>query len=112
MTDYPMLTASLDQRYAGLSRQGLTELVEDLYGPGVTPEDVEGFFDDIGRGLQHAAQGVGHFAQQAAPMVVKALRSHNSYLFILQKHHRSQIKWNNLLERDQDGLQHFLRVKR
>ena len=30
MTDYPMLTASLDQRYAGLSRQGLTELVEDL----------------------------------------------------------------------------------
>ena len=73
MTDYPMLTASLDQRYAGLSRQGLTELVEDLYGPGVTPEDVEGFFDDIGRGLQHAAQGVGHFAQQAAPMVVKAL---------------------------------------
>ncbi len=73
MTDYPMLQASLDPRFAGISRQGLTEVVESIYGPGVTPEDVEGFFDDIGRGLQHAAQGVGHFAQQAAPMVANAL---------------------------------------
>lgn len=73
MTDYPMLQASVDPRFAGLSRQGLTEIVESIYGPGVTPEDVEGFFDDIGRGLQHAAQGVGHFAQQAAPMLANSL---------------------------------------
>lgn len=75
MTDYPLLSASLDPRYAGMPRAALGELVESIYGVGVAPEDVEGLFDDIGRGLQHAAQGVGRFAQQAAPIVGNALPS-------------------------------------
>lgn len=73
MTDYPLLRASLAPQYANLPPRQLDELVRRIYGPQASAEDVEGLFDDIGRGLQSAARGVGQFAQRAAPMVVKAL---------------------------------------
>ncbi len=72
-TAFPRLRSSLDAVYNELSDQELDALVAEIYGPGVTAEDVEGFFDDIGRGLQSAAGAVGHFVQQAAPVVAKAL---------------------------------------
>ncbi|WP_380785937.1 hypothetical protein [Sphingomonas sp. R86521] len=73
MSDYPLLRASLDTRYADLPLPELQKLVRGIYGPEVDAEDVEGLFDDFGRGLQHVAKGVGQFAQQAAPMLAKAL---------------------------------------
>jgi len=73
MTDYPMLRASLAPQFADLPPDQLNHLVRSIYGPNATAEDVEGLFDDIGRGFRRAAGAVGHFAQQAAPMVVRAL---------------------------------------
>jgi hypothetical protein len=74
-TAFPNLRRSLAAEYNELSDQELDALVAEIYGPGVTAEDVEGLFDDIGRGLQSAAGAVGHFVQQAAPVVGKALPS-------------------------------------
>ncbi|GAO37874.1 hypothetical protein SCH01S_01_00370 [Sphingomonas changbaiensis NBRC 104936] len=74
-TDFPLLRASLAPQYAGLGAAELDEVVQALYGPEATAEDVEGLFDDIGRGFQNAAKGVGKFAQQAAPVVAGALPS-------------------------------------
>lgn len=71
--DYPLLRFSLAPEYAEVSHQQLTGIVEAIYGPGATPESVEGLFDDIGRGLSSAARSVGQFAQQAAPVVARAL---------------------------------------
>lgn len=65
--DYPLLRASLSPAYAEADAQQLDALVRQIYGEGASAEDVEGLFDDIGRGLKHAAGAVGHFAQQAAP---------------------------------------------
>jgi hypothetical protein len=72
-TVLPNLRRSLAAEYNELSDQELDALVAEIYGPGVTAEDVEGLFDDIGRGLHSAAGAVGHFVQQAAPAVGKAL---------------------------------------
>lgn len=71
--DLPRLRGSLDPRYAHLPAEDLDQLVRQVYGPGVSAEDVEGLFDDIGRGLKGVAQGVGGFARQAAPVLQKAL---------------------------------------
>lgn len=73
MSDYPLLRASLAPEYANLSAEHLNDLVRSIYGPNASAEDVEGLFDDIGRGLQNAARGVGQFAQRAAPVLVRAL---------------------------------------
>jgi hypothetical protein len=75
MTDYPLLRASLAPEYANLPPDRLNELVRSLYGPEASAEDVEGLFDDIGRGFRNAARGVGQFAQRAAPAVMRALPS-------------------------------------
>jgi hypothetical protein len=75
MTDYPLLRASLAPQYANLPAPRLNELVRSIYGPQTGAEDVEGLFDDIGRGLKNAARGVGQFAQRAAPVVMRALPS-------------------------------------
>jgi hypothetical protein len=75
MSDYPLLRASLAPQYANLPQQQLNDLVRSVYGQHATAEDVEGLFDDIGRGLQNAARGVGQFAQRAAPVVMRALPS-------------------------------------
>lgn len=73
--DLPRLRDSLDPRYAHLSADDLDRLVRQVYGPGVSAEDVEGLFDDIGRGLKNVARGIGGFAQQAAPVLTNALPS-------------------------------------
>jgi len=65
--DYPLLRASLSPVYAEADLAQLDAIVRQIYGEGACAEDVEGLFDDIGRGLKHAAGAVGHFAQQAAP---------------------------------------------
>jgi hypothetical protein len=75
MTSLPILRTSLDSAYAHLPVAELDALVESVYGEGVSAEDVEGLFDDIGRGLSTAARSVGRFAQQAAPVVAKAVPS-------------------------------------
>lgn len=75
MSDYPLLRASLAPQYANLPPQQLNELVRSIYGQQATAEDVEGLFDDIGRGFKNAARGVGQFAQRAAPAVMRALPS-------------------------------------
>lgn len=74
-TDFPLLRASLAPQYAGVPSAKLEDIVRAVYGGEATAEDVEGLFDDIGRGLKSAAQGVGKFAQQAAPVVAGALPS-------------------------------------
>lgn len=68
-----LLRSSLAPEYAEASYAELTGIVEAIYGPEATPEAVEGLFDDIGRGLSSAARSVGQFAQQAAPVVARAL---------------------------------------
>lgn len=73
MSDLVLLRSSLAPQYAGLPAEQLESLVQSIYGPGTSAEDVEGLFDDIGRGFQNAARGVGQFAQRAAPMVARAL---------------------------------------
>ena len=73
MNDFPLLRASLAPQFADLSGSELTALVQAIYGSEATAEDVEGLFGDIGRGLSHAARSVGRFAQQAAPVLAKAL---------------------------------------
>jgi len=71
--DFQMLRASLAPQYATLGRDRLEAIVQEVYGAGASPEDVESLFGDIGRGLSHAAAGVSHFVQQAAPAVAQAL---------------------------------------
>ncbi|WP_448502761.1 hypothetical protein [Sphingomonas sp.] len=71
--DFPMLRASLSPQYATVDPAQLRALVQQVYGPGATPEDVEGFFGSIGRGFQQAAGAVGRFAQRAAPVLQNAL---------------------------------------
>jgi hypothetical protein len=65
--DFPILRASLDPRFAQVDPDQLRALVQQVYGPGASPEDVESFFGSIGRGFQQAAGAVGRFAKQALP---------------------------------------------
>jgi hypothetical protein len=74
-TAYPRLRASLAPDYAELSDEQLDAIVAEVYGRAVTAEDVESFWSDIGRGFQNVANGLGQFAQQAAPVVSRALPS-------------------------------------
>ena len=73
MSDYPLLRASLAPQHAELPPELLNELLRSIYGPRATAEDVEGFFNDFARGISKAAGGIGKFAQQAAPMIMRAL---------------------------------------
>jgi hypothetical protein len=65
------LRSSLAQEYASESDEQLENIVQTIYGPGVTPEDVESFFNDIGHGLKKAAGAVSHFGGQALPGVIQ-----------------------------------------
>lgn len=65
--EWPMLRASLDPQFAQVDPDQLRALVQQIYGPGASPEDVESFFGSIGRGFQQAAGAVGRFAKQALP---------------------------------------------
>lgn len=69
LNDFPALRASLEPRFAQVDTDQLRALVQQVYGSGASPEDVESFFGSIGRGFQHAAGAVGRFAQQALPGV-------------------------------------------
>ncbi|MEN2786466.1 hypothetical protein ACFOKI_05635 [Sphingomonas qilianensis] len=71
--DFPLLRASLGAEYAHAEADQLEAIVQQIYGPEATAEDVESLFGDIGRGLKHAAGAVGQFAQKAAPVVAKAV---------------------------------------
>lgn len=72
-TEYPTLREHLAPGFAELSDEQIDALVEQVYGAGITGEDLEGFFDIIKSGLGHVAGAVGDFAQKAAPVVMKAL---------------------------------------
>jgi hypothetical protein len=72
-TAYPRLRASLAPEYIDLHDEQLDALVTEVYGEGVTAESVESFWNDVGRGFQGVAKGVGSFAKQAAPVVGHAL---------------------------------------
>ncbi|HEY3257124.1 MAG TPA: hypothetical protein VGJ91_24370, partial [Polyangiaceae bacterium] len=72
-TAYPKLRESLAAEYLELSDEQLDSVVAEIYGPGITAEDVESFWNDVGRGFQNVAKGVGNFAQQAAPVLGRAL---------------------------------------
>ncbi|MBE7210010.1 MAG: hypothetical protein INR65_03235 [Gluconacetobacter diazotrophicus] len=71
--DFPLLRASLAPAYAALPPDQLAGLVRAVYGPAAEAEDVESLFGDIGHAFGSAARAVGHFAQQAAPVVANAL---------------------------------------
>jgi len=72
-TAYPRLRASLAPEFAELADEQLDALVAEIYGPGLSAEDVESFWRDVGRGFQSVARGVGQVAKQAAPVVGRAL---------------------------------------
>jgi hypothetical protein len=74
-TEYPRLRASLAPEYAEIDDEQLDALVAEIYGPGVSAEDIESLWRDVGRGFQNVARGVGRVAQQAAPVVAGALPS-------------------------------------
>lgn len=65
--DYPLLRSCLASEYSELDGESLSELVESIYGPGATPEDVENFLKSVGKGFKKAATAVGGFAAKAAP---------------------------------------------
>jgi hypothetical protein len=72
-TDYPRLRASLAPEYAEIDDAQLDALVAEIYGPGVSAEDIESLWRSIGRGVQNVARGVGRVVQRAAPTVARAL---------------------------------------
>jgi hypothetical protein len=65
--NYPLLRSCLAPEYAELDGEALGELIESIYGPGATPQDVENFFKTVGSGFKKAAGAVGGFATKAAP---------------------------------------------
>lgn len=73
MSSLPLLRASLAPEYAELSEGELDGLVQEIYGPEVSAEDVESLFRNIGRGLKRASRSVGKFARRAAPALKRAL---------------------------------------
>lgn len=58
-TAYPTLRASLAPEYTELSDEQLDFLVAEMYGPGVSAEDIEGFWNDVGKGFKTVGKTVG-----------------------------------------------------
>ena len=58
-TAYPTLRASLAPEYTELSDEQLDFLVAEMYGPGVSAEDIEGFWNDVGKGFKKVGKTVG-----------------------------------------------------
>jgi hypothetical protein len=75
MTAYPNLRESLAPNFVEVSDEQLDSIVAQIYGQGVTAEDVEAFWSDVGRGFQSVGRGAANFARQAAPVVSRALPS-------------------------------------
>jgi hypothetical protein len=71
VTDFPILRESLASEYASAPREQLESIVQTIYGPGVAPEDIEGFFDTLGNGFKQAAGAVSHFGGQALPGIIQ-----------------------------------------
>jgi hypothetical protein len=63
---YPRLSGALAPEYRALPRDQVEQVVRGVFGEGTELEDVEGFFDDVGKALSNVAS-------QAAPVVGKAL---------------------------------------
>lgn len=71
----PLLAESLAPGLQSLSRPALEALITERFGEGVTPEDVEGLFGDIGHALSRAGQAVGQVAGKALPGIVQGAAS-------------------------------------
>lgn len=56
---YPVLRASLAPEYSELSDEQLDALVAEMYGPGVSAEDIESFWRDVGKGFKRVGKTVG-----------------------------------------------------
>ncbi|GAB3102689.1 hypothetical protein [Lysobacter terrae] len=72
-TYYPRLRESLAPEFIEMPDASMDAIVAEVYGPGVTADMAESFWNDIGHGFQNVAQGAGRFAQQAAPQLQRAL---------------------------------------
>ncbi|MGH8032608.1 MAG: hypothetical protein ACREO8_09650 [Luteimonas sp.] len=66
-TAYPTLRASLSADYAELNDEQLDLLVAEIYGTGISAEDIESFWSDVGRGFQT----VGRVAGRALPSIAQ-----------------------------------------
>ncbi len=66
-TYYPTLREGLSPAHQGLSDEEIDSLIAQFYGPGVTADDLEGFFDDLKRGFAK----VGGAVQTALPGMAK-----------------------------------------
>jgi hypothetical protein len=70
-TSYPTLRDHLAPEFSELSDEQIDALVAEVYGAGFSGEDIEGFFDNIKRGLGNVAGAVGGFAKKALPGVAQ-----------------------------------------
>jgi hypothetical protein len=71
-SQYPNLRTVLAPQYAYLPPSEIEALMESQFGPGAAEryeEDMEGIFDDIGKGISSVARDVGRFTAKAAPVV-------------------------------------------
>jgi hypothetical protein len=70
---YPGLYRALAPEYRILPQAEVKRIVEGIFGEGVALEDVEGFFDDLGRTFGGVGRAIGQVASQAAPVLGRAL---------------------------------------
>lgn len=69
LTDsFPELRKCLAPEYRHLPTEYLEQIIEQSFGEGVSPEDVESFFSDIGKFASHAAKGVGKALPAVLPV--------------------------------------------
>lgn len=57
--DYPLLRGGLGVDYAELGDEALNELVQEVYGPAFTAEDVESFWSNVGSGFKDVGNALG-----------------------------------------------------
>lgn len=73
-TDFPNLRLVVTPELAALPAPALAAHINRLYGEGAAEgyeEYLEGFFDDIGKGISSAVKTVANVAAQAAPVIAK-----------------------------------------
>jgi hypothetical protein len=72
--EFPNLRLVVAPEFAALPAPALAAHIDRLYGEGAAEEYeeyLEGFFDDIGRGISSAVNTVANVARQAAPAIAK-----------------------------------------